>query len=249
MKNKLISLIIIVLISSSIILATTRTASAQSVSAGVSKDETFEYSYSLIWTSTDTSATPPNDLVEYNTTQKIEFKITDISGAKISVDFIRLFTNGTQTVQSGSINIESGTVTVPYGFLIVGANLSKNQQVYPTGGHQFITDTVTRSYASGQRETNVISGEDSSEKTAIYFDKIKGIAVDYSYEIRETSGENQIVSTERLTNTNSDVWSVIPEPSKTDSGFDVYLVVVAVVLVLVGSTALLLYKRKVRRRR
>jgi hypothetical protein len=249
MKNKLISLIIIVLISSSIILATTRTASAQSVSAGVSKDETFEYSYSLIWTSTDTSATPPNDLMEYNNTQKIEFKITDISGAKISLDFIRLFTNGTQTVQSGSINIESGTVTVPYGFLIVGANLSKNQQVYPTGGHQFITDTVTRSYASGQRETNVISGEDSSEKTTIEFDKIKGIAVDYSYEIRETSGENQIVSTERLTNTNSDVWSVIPEPSKTDSGFDVYLVVVAVVLVLAGSTALLLYKRKVRRRR
>ena len=148
MKNKMISLIIIVLLSSSMFLAATRTASAQTVVPGVSKGEIFDYSYSLIWTSTDPSATPPSDLVEYNNTQKIEFKITDVSGSEISVDFIRIFNNGTQTVQSGSINVESGTVTVPYGFLIVGANLNKNQQVYPTGGHQVITDTVMRSYAS-----------------------------------------------------------------------------------------------------
>ena len=211
MKNKLISLTIIMLLSLSIFFATTSIASAQSVVAGVSKGEVFDYSYSLIWTSTDSSATPPSDLVEFNNTQKIEFKITEVSGAEISVDFIRLFNNGTQTVQSGSINVESGTVTVPYGFLIVGANLNKNQQVYPTGGHQTITDTVMRSYAGVQRETNVISGGDSSEKTTINFDKIKGIAVDYSYEIRESSGDFTIISTESLTNTNSDVWTVIPE--------------------------------------
>jgi hypothetical protein len=211
MKNKMISLIIIVLLSSSIFLAATKTTSAQSVVPGVSKGETFDYSYNLIWTSTDTSATPPSDLVEYNNTQKIEFKVTEVSGSKISVDFIRLFNNGTQTVQSGSIDVESGTTTVPYGFLIVGANLIKDQKVYPTGGHQVITDTVMHSYASGQRETNVMSGGDSSEKTTIDFDKIKGVAIDYSYEIRENSGDYTTVSTESLTNTNSDVWAEIPE--------------------------------------
>ena len=211
MKNKMITLIIIVLISSSIFLSA-RTASGQSVVAGVSKDETFDYNYSLIWTSTDPSATPPSDLVEYNNTRNIEFKITDVSGTIIGVDFIRTFTNGTQAMQSGTINIESGTVTVPYGFLIVGANINKNQQVYPTGGHQSITDTVMRSYGSGvQRETNVMSSDVSSEKTTIDFDKIKGIAVDYSYEIRETSGNFNIVSTESLTNTNSEAWTAIPE--------------------------------------
>ena len=235
MKNKIISLIIFALISSSILLATTATASAQSVAPGVSEGEVFEYNYSLIWTSTDASATPPNDLVEYNNTQKIEFKITDVSGAKISVDFSRLFKNGSRSTQSGSIDVESGTVTVPYGFLIVGANLTKNQQVYPTGGHQTITDTVMRSYPSGQRETNVLGGGDSSQTTAIYFDKIKGIAVDYSYEIRETSGNDNIVSTERLTNTNSAIWTAIPEFPTIAL---LLLILVAIPIVLVA------YKKK-----
>jgi hypothetical protein len=235
MKNKMMSILIIVLLSSSIFLTAIRTTSAQSVVAGVSKGEIFDYSYSLIWTSTDTSATPPSDLVEYNNTQKIEFKITEVSGAEISVDFTRLFNNGTQTVQSGSINVESGTVTVPYGFLIVGANLTKNQQVYPTGGHQVITDTVMRSYVSGQRETNVMSGGDSSQKTTIDFDKIKGIAVYYSYEIRESSGDYTIVSTESLTNTNSDDWTIIPEfPSSA----------ILILLLLAIPIVLVAYKKK-----
>jgi hypothetical protein len=230
MKTKMKSLIIIALLSFSMFLAATSSASAQTVVPGVSKGETFDYSYSLIWTSTDISATPPSDLVEYNNTQRIEFKITDVSGSAISVDFIRIFNNGTQTVQSGSINVESGTVTIPYGFLIVGANLNKDQQVYPTGGHQVITDTVMRSYASGQRETNVMSGGDSSDSTTINFDKIKGVAVYYSNEIQDTSGGYTIVSTESLTNTNSDSWAVIPEfPSM--AVFMALLIAVPIVLV------------------
>ena len=83
---------------------------------------------------------------------------------------------------------------------------------------------------AGQRETNVMSGGDSSDRTTIYFDKIKGIAVDYSYEIQETSGDYTIVSTERLTNTNSDVWAVIPEfPSM--AVFMSLLIAVPIVLV------------------
>jgi hypothetical protein len=237
MKTKMKSLIIIAFLSFSMFLAVTSSASAQAVVPGVSKGETFVYSYSLIWTSTDASATPPSDLVEYNNTQRIEFRITDVSGSEISVDFIRIFNNGTQTVQSGSINVESGTVTVPYGFLIVGANLNKDQQVYPTGGHQVITDTVMRSYASGQRETNVMSGGDSSDRTTINFDKIKGVAVNYSNELQDTSGGYTIVSTESLTNTNSDVWTVIPEfPSM--AVFMALLIAVPIVLVAYRKKAL-----------
>jgi hypothetical protein len=233
MKNKLISLTIIMLLSSSIFLATTSIASAQSVVAGVSKNETFDYSYSLIWTSTDPSATPPNDLVEYNNTQKIQFEITNVEETDISVDFIRLFNNGTETVESGSIDIESGTVSVPYGFLIVGANLNKNQQVYPTGGHQLITDTVTRSFAGVQREINVISSEDSSEKTSIDFDRAKGVALDYLFEIRETSGNYNIVSTERLTSTNSNDWTVASSTLPLQL-IGIIIVIIAIIIVVVA---------------
>jgi hypothetical protein len=247
MKNKLTSLIIIALISSSIFLATTSNAYAQSVVAGVSKDETFDYSYSLIWTSTDPSATPPSDLVEYNKTQNIEFKITDVSGAILSVDFTRTLANGTRAFQAGTINIESGMLTVPYGFLIIGANLNKNQQVYPTGGHQTITDTVMRSYASGvQRETNVMSSDDSTEKTTINFDKIKGVAVDYSYEIRETSGNYNIVSTETLTNTNSNVWAVSSSTGPIAAGASLQLIgiIVLVIAIVIVIVAIVIFRRK-----
>jgi subtilase family serine protease len=240
MKNKLISLTIIMLLSSAMFLATTSIAFAQSVIAGVSKGETFDYSYSLIWTSTDPSATPPNDLVEYNNTQKIQFKITNVEGPDIGVDFVRLFNNGTQTVQSGSINIESGTVSVPYGFLIVSANLNKNQQVYPTGGHQVITDTVTRSFAGIQRETNVISSEDSSEKTTIDFDRAKGVAFDYLFEIREASGNYNIVSTETLTNTNSNDWAV----ASSTLSLPLIAIVIVIIAIIIVAVAIAVFRKK-----
>jgi hypothetical protein len=240
MKNKLISLTIIMLLSSAIFLATTSIASAQSVVAGVSIGETFDYSYSLIWASTDPSATPSNDLVEYNNTQKIQFKITDVDGPDLSVDFIRLFNNGTQTVESGSINIESGTVSVPYGFLIIGANLNKNQQVYPTGGHQVITDTVTRSFAGVQRETNVISSEDSSEKLTIDFDRAKGVALDYLFEIRETSGNYNIVSTETLTSTNSNDWGV----TSSTLSLPLVAIVIVIIAVIIVVVAIAVFRKK-----
>ncbi len=219
MKTNRLAILTIILLCTSSILAITQTASTQTVVAGVSRGETFDYSFSLLWTSTDPAATPPNELVEYNNTQQIQFRITDVSGTILTVDFIRHFKNGTQSLASGTINIQSGLVTVPYGFFIIGANLVKNERVYPTGGYQTILDTVMRSYPSGQRETNVISGSDSSQNTTIYFDKIKGIAVEYFCETFETSGASNTVTTEKIVNTNSDVWATSsPTPTATQNG-------------------------------
>jgi len=215
MRIKRLSLLAVILCLS--ILSTTATrVSAQTIFPGVSKGEVFDYSYSLIWASTNPSATPPSDLVEYNNTQQIQFKITGVSGSTLNVDFIRHFKNGSQTIQSGTINLENGQTTVPYGFLIIGSNLAKNQQVYPNGGHVVITDTVTRSYSTGQRETNLISGGDATSKTSTYYDKVKGIAVEYSYEIDSFSNSYSVVSTERMVNTNSDVWAT-STPSQTST--------------------------------
>jgi hypothetical protein len=173
--------------------------------------------------------------VDYNNTKEIQFKITSVSGSQIGVDFIRIFMNGTKIIQSGLINVDSGIVTVPFGFLIIGANLNKDQRVYPSGGYQTITDTVMRSYASGQRETNVLGSGDSSGGTTIYFDKIRGIAVEYSYEIRSTLGVYTVSSTERMVNTNAEVWSVIPEFPSTAF---LMLLLIAIPIVLVA------YKKK-----
>jgi len=230
MKIKLISIIFVIL--SSILFIGT-ISPAQALSAGVSKGETFDYTYSIIWSSTDPAASPPSKYLESNNTQR-QLKINDLSGSIINVDYIKHFKNGTSSTQSGTINIDTGAITVPYGFLIIGSNISKNQQVYPNGGHQTITDMVTRSYSSGQRETNVIRSEELDETVIIYLDKIKGIAVDYSYQTSETFNGYTIIIKEIMVNTNSDVWSVVPE-------FPVF--VVPLVLVAV-SVALLVTRYK-----
>jgi hypothetical protein len=235
MKKQSSSILAIILVCSSLLLTT---VSAQTVLPGVTNGEIFTYSYNIIWTSTDQSATPPADLVDYNNTQEIQFKITSVSGSQIGVDFIRIFKNGTQTTQSGSIDVQSGITTVPFGFLIIGSNLNKNDKVYPDGGYQTIIDTETRTYSTGQRETNVISGEDSSGGTSIYFDKVKGVAVEYSYEIRSYSGDFSISSTEKMVNTNSDIWTA-PE-------FPIYyvLLILSVVIVVVIVLLMIMRKRK-----
>lgn len=230
MKIKLISIIFVIL--SSILFIGT-ISPAQALSAGVSKGETFDYTYSIIWSSTDPAASPPSKYLESNNTQR-QLKINDLSGLIINVDYIKHFKNGTSSTQSGTINIDTGAITVAYGFLIIASNISKNQQVYPNGGHQTITDMVTRSYSSGQRETNIIRSEELDETVIIYLDKIKGIAVDYSYQTSETFNGYTTIIKEIMVNTNSDVWSVVPE-------FPVF--VVPLVLVAV-SVALLVTKYK-----
>jgi hypothetical protein len=227
-------ILLIMLVSSPILVATITNVSASTIHAGVFTGEIFEYSYNLNWTSTNPTLNPPTDLVDYNNTQKIQFIITNVSGSNITLNFMRTFKNGSSTVQSGLINLDSGTANVPYGFLIIGADLNKNDRIYPSGGYQVITDTVNWSYPTGLRETNILSGADSSGSTTIYFDKIKGVAVDYSYQISQTSGSYTTVSTERMINTNSGNWTVIPEfPT-----FTLPLILLAV------SASLYLVKRK-----
>jgi hypothetical protein len=233
MKTKTtLTLAIIVLFISPLLLST---VSAQTVIAGVSKGQTFDYSYNIMWTSNDTSSLPPAETIEYNNTQKIQFKITDVSGSVISVDFFRQFKNGTVASQSGNINLDSGTTNIPYGFLIIGANLSKDQKVYPNGGHQIITDTTTRTYSGNQKETNVISGGDSSEKMTTYFDKITGIAVEYTYEIYSHDGEYLTTSTERMVNINSEAWAAIPEYS---------MFAIVIIFILATTAAFTLARRR-----
>jgi hypothetical protein len=219
---------------------------AQTSLVGVSNGETYDYNYSFIWTSTNPKATPPSEYVEFNKTQTIQMKITDVSGTRISLQCIKHFKDGTQSIESGYIDVDSGSIEVPYGYLIVSANLSANQKMYPSGGHQIITSTYMKDYTSGQRETNRYLSESDSETTDISFDKLKGVAVDYSYESRETSGGYTTTITEVLTNTNSDVWAVsqvAASPSPSVPEFSLLIVPV----VLAAASAVLLLTKKTQR--
>lgn len=75
---------------------------------------------------------------------------------------------------------------MPYRFLIIAGNLNANDKIYPSGGQATINETILRTYPNGDRETNKRLVETTSEKhyekTEVYYDKIKGIAVESYYE-------------------------------------------------------------------
>jgi asparagine N-glycosylation enzyme membrane subunit Stt3 len=219
MKSKQIIIFSLILLTLPMIVGTTL---AQTAVAGVTKGEIFDYNYNLAWTSTDQAATPPAIYVQINQTQSIQLKITDVSGSRINIDTVKNYKNGTQDTQSGFINIDTGDIEVSYGNLIISANLNANDKMYPSGGHAVIKDTAMRTYSTGQRETNHYIDESTSQesyqKTEIFFDKAKGVAVNYYSEDRETSDGITTMVIETLTNTNADVWTAASAPTPTATG-------------------------------
>jgi hypothetical protein len=232
MKAKLISFLIILLEFSVIFV----TAHAETAVVGVSLGETFDYSYMLTWSSTDPTAIPPSTYIELNKTYSIQFKVTDISGSKISLEKTATFKDGTQTKETGYVDIDTGDIQINYGSLIVSANLNVEDKLYPSGGHAIVNDASTRTYPSGQRETNhyifETTDQDYYEKIEIFFDKQTGVAVDYSYETTETSDGYTTTAHETLTSTNADVWTVPEFPTLIIP----LLLLIAISIVIVAKT-------------
>jgi hypothetical protein len=222
MKNKIIPVILLLSILS-ILFASA--VSAQSVSPGVAKGDEFDYSYTVTWNSTDPSLAVPNDIVKLNQTQGFEIIITGVSGTTVNAEVTRIYRDGTTSVVTGLVDVQSGSINLPYGSLIVPSGLNVNDKIYPSLD-MTINNTVTRSYPSGNRQTNEFLTETTSathsDKTDIYFDKIKGIGVLYYYESIDTYGSETEIYTETMTNTNSAVWAVAPSatptPTTTSSG-------------------------------
>lgn len=213
MKTKLIAFLIILVE----FLALSVSAFAQTAVVGVSVGETFDYSYVLQWSSTDPTAFPPSAYVELNKTYSIQFRVADISGSKINLEKTVTFKNGSQTKETGYIDIDTGDILISFGSLIVGANLNVEDKLYPSGGHAVINDVSTRTYPSGQRETNhyifETTDQNNYQKIEIYFDKQTGVAVSYSYESTETSDSYTTTAQEMLASTNADVWTVPEFPA------------------------------------
>ena len=151
-----------------------------------------------------------------NKTQSIELKILDVSGSKISIEKTKFLKDGTQTKETGSIDVDTGNVQIAFGALIVAANLNANSKLYPSGGNAVIDSTTTRAYTSVQRETNRLLSESNDpqqyQKTEIFYDKQKGVAVSYYFESQDKSNGNTATTQETLTCTNIESWinSAIP---------------------------------------
>jgi hypothetical protein len=214
MKSKAILTIITLII----ILTIATLASAQTVNAGVSQNDIFEYNYNATWNSTNPSASPSNNIVELLQIKSFQIKITSVSGSNVNAEVTKKYQNDTTKTETGFVDVQSGSIHLEFGTLIIAANRTVNQTIYPTWTDAIINETVTRTYQNGDRETNKrlveITSEYGYEKTEVYYDKVKGIAVDSYFESRDSYGGQTEIFTETITNTNSDVWTAAP-PSPT----------------------------------
>lgn len=214
-------------------IAIAETALAQTVFVGVTEGHAFDYDYNLFWQSTDPAAVVPAEFVDFNKTQWIRITITDVSGFTISLAVTQHYKNGTENTQNGNIDINKQQINAPYGFLIIRANSSADEKIYPLGGHTTINETLLRTYSVGQRETShsvfTKTEEGYYEKTEMFFDRATGAALEYQFETRETSGS--YVSTIKETITIRS-W-IIPE-------FPTF----AIMMLVVAGTPLILILRK-----
>jgi hypothetical protein len=236
MKNKIILTIFTLSILSTLF---TSTASAQLVNVGVSKGNVYEYTYTITWNSTNPTQAVPQDIVELNKTQNFQITITDISETTVDAQVITQYRNGTTKTQTGFVNLQTGDINLPYGYLIIPANLNANDKIYPSGGEATINNTTTKTYQSGDRQTNQrltqTTTENHHDKTNVYYDKTLGIAVSSYYESIDATGTQTETFTETITNTNAEVWSTIPEFPSTAV---LMLLLIAIPIMLVA------YKKK-----
>jgi hypothetical protein len=218
-----------------LLLALSATASAQTTVVGVHPGNTFNYSYSLSWSSTNPASSIPEEDLQLNNTQFIKITVLNVDGTLINVDFTRHFNNGTEITQNGNIDVDTQLLEVPYSFMIIRADANPGEKIYPTGGHSVLSDTATSTYSVGQRETIRYSSQQTSdfnsEKIEILYDQTNGVGLEYTVETTETSG-TYVTTTKETMLINS--W-VIPEFPVTTFLF---------ILLLTIPVLLIVYKKK-----
>ena len=190
-------------------LTLTGTAIAQTTIVGVSRGNSFNYSYNLSWQSTNPAVAVPSEYLELNNTQFIRISIVNVIGSLINIDFTKHFKNGTETTQNGNINVDTQVLELPYSVLLIRAGANPGEKIYPSGGHATLNETATGSYPIGQIETiSYVSQQTSdtgNETTEILFDRANGVAVEYNWQSNETSGSYVTTTKETLLLTS---WSV-----------------------------------------
>ncbi len=217
MKTRLTLTVLLLLIISIFTSSVAITQAVETYQLGVAKGSVFTYSHTITWNSTDASLQIPSVVAALNETTEFTFTITDISGTTFYADVLFKLRSGTTETVSGFADVKSGAINnLPYGDLIVASNLNANDNIYQ-GMAATINSSVTRTYPSGDRPTNVHIVESTSEnqydKTEVYYDKVKGVAVS-SYRVSiDTSGSETEIFTETIICTNVDSWLLLPVPT------------------------------------
>jgi hypothetical protein len=234
------NLAIVVLLLCLLAIASTQTALAQTATVGVNAGNTFKYSYTLTWESTDHAATMPSEYAKLRDTEFVQLSIVSVEGTLVNVDFTRHFKDGTESKENGNIDVNTQILGIPYSVIIIRAGANPGEKIYPLGGHATLNDTSTKTYPVGQIETiryiSPATTGSSIEKTEIFYDRANGVGVEYNLETQETSGSYVTTTKETLMITSWEITATTPEFPLT--------AVLLILLIAIPIVLLVVYKKK-----
>lgn len=223
---------------------------AQNRVPGVKGGDYFTYTLASYWSSDDPNATVPTTLLDINNTLWYKFAVSGVSGPNVTATDIWHFVNGTEQNFLVSQNVDTGDSYYMNAFqTVVGANLGVGDLLHPLGGDLItINQTITRSYASGARDTNLVilsfsNSTIGTENVTYSFDKATGMMVELQDNSEYISPRENSSVTWTLKETN--LWTV----SGFSSSLPLPILVAVIVIVIVVIVALLLVLRNRGRRK
>ena len=230
-------------------------ALAQARAPGVQAGDHFTYIITAHWSSDYAGATVPNDLLELNSTLWYRVTVSEVSGSNVTTDDVWHFANGTERPAVVVQNVDSGSSYFMTGLIpIFGANLTANDLLHPSGDDLWrVNETESRDYASGKRDTNVVTFsypiEDSANiaigtSASYYFDKATGILVERR-ENSVTSGETvSIILSLKETN----LWTVSAAPP-LQLPLPMPILIALILFVTAAMVSVMFYGRRKSRRK
>lgn len=224
---------------------------------GVNAGDYFTFSVTSQWSTTNASATVPPYLLEINKTAYYKVMISAVIGPNVSATNIWHFNNDTEVNSLVVMDVETREMYFMNGFQgFCKANLTAGEPLYAgIADSPTINETITRNYASGPREINVVSFSypvadfynttEGTETLTFYIDKITGVFVE---RIVYTEFPDQTgTETWKLTETNR--WTVTAPPETLSSLLlPITAVIVAIIVVAVAAVFLTKKRKKIKKR-
>jgi hypothetical protein len=220
MVNKLLITIVIGLVALSLglwAIVVTQPPPGSNVVPGVAAGNVFTYSIKGYASITGENASIPENFLEINKTDWYRVTITSVAGHEVNFTTTWHFINGTEIENMGNVDVYTGADNEVF-WAIYPANLTLNSLISPGGSDgTIVNETETRTYKSGDRETNILTMEkqfyDVSDPERIvndyiyvHFDKATGMVVELK-DIRLYSVPEVVLTTEQVL-ISSNVWAV-----------------------------------------
>jgi hypothetical protein len=228
------------------------------LTSGVKAGDYFTFTVTSYWESNNASSTVPTDLLEINNTLSHKATVIIVLGTNVTWDEAATYTNGTEVNPIRvTQDLDSGTFYPYYGWVsVIGANLRENELIHPNGTDLItINQTISRSYGSGNRDTNVVTFTapilDSTNTTTIgnatysyCYDKATGILVENRREITQSGETGSIVILLKETN----LWTVGEEaPLQLPLPMPILIAIIVVIIVVI--VCIIFYRTRKNRRK